>query len=261
MGTLNSGAKLCVCHCSKRYGDQQILQDVSFTVQDGEFLSILGPSGCGKTTLLRILTGLVRPDEGTVLKDGQDITHLPPDRRKIGIVFQNYALFENMTVLKNVAYALRFHDAFRGKEQSMAREILERVGMGDSLEKYPGQLSGGQQQRTAIARTLVMNPDIILFDEPMAALDAENRLALRDELKKLQREFASTILYVTHDQEEAFALSDRIMVLEQGRIHQLDTPENLLRHPADSYVERFVGHNLLRRLGDLQRFAGMAGKL
>ena len=108
MGTLNSGAKLCVCHCSKRYGDQQILQDVSFTVQDGEFLSILGPSGCGKTTLLRILTGLVRPDEGTVLKDGQDITHLPPDRRKIGIVFQNYALFENMTVLKNVAYALRF---------------------------------------------------------------------------------------------------------------------------------------------------------
>ena len=138
MGTLNSGAKLCVCHCSKRYGDQQILQDVSFTVQDGEFLSILGPSGCGKTTLLRILTGLVRPDEGTVLKDGQDITHLPPDRRKIGIVFQNYALFENMTVLKNVAYALRFHDAFRGKEQSMAKEILERVGMGDSLEKYPG---------------------------------------------------------------------------------------------------------------------------
>ena len=261
MGTLNSGAKLCVCHCSKRYGDQQILQDVSFTVQDGEFLSILGPSGCGKTTLLRILTGLVRPDEGTVLKDGQDITHLPPDRRKIGIVFQNYALFENMTVLKNVAYAVRFHDAFRGKEQSMAREILERVGMGDSLEKYPGQLSGGQQQRTAIARTLVMNPDIILFDEPMAELDAENRLALRDELKKLQREFASTILYVTHDQEEAFALSDRIMVLEQGRIHQLDTPENLLRHPADSYVERFVGQNLLRRLGDLQRFAGMAGKL
>lgn len=143
----------------------------------------------------------------------------------------------------------------------MAKEILERVGMGDSLEKYPGQLSGGQQQRTAIARTLVMNPDIILFDEPMAALDAENRLALRDELKKLQREFASTILYVTHDQEEAFALSDRIMVLEQGRIHQLDTPENLLRHPADSYVERFVGQNLLRRLGDLQRFAGMAGKL
>ena len=258
MGTLSSDAKLRVSGCSKRYGAQQVLRDISFSVQDGEFLSILGPSGCGKTTLLRILTGLTAPDTGTICKDGRDITNLPPDQRKIGIVFQNYALFENMTVLKNVAYALRFQPAFRGRERAMAAEILERVGMGDSLEKYPAQLSGGQQQRTAIARTLVMNPDIVLFDEPMAALDAENRLALRDEIKKLQREFASTILYVTHDQEEAFALSDRIMVLEQGRIHQLDTPEALLRHPADGYVERFVGQNLLRRMRDLQRFAGMA---
>ena len=214
MGALNPDSKLCVLHCSKAYSGQPILQDISFTVRDGEFLSILGPSGCGKTTLLRILTGLVSPDSGTILKDGQDITHLPPDQRKIGIVFQNYALFENMTVLKNVAYALRFHAAFRGKEAAMAKDILERVGMGDALDRYPAQLSGGQQQRTAIARTLVMKPDVILFDEPMAALDAENRLTLRDEIKKLQHSFDSTILYVTHDQEEAFALSDRIMVLE-----------------------------------------------
>lgn len=258
MGALNPDSKLCVLHCSKAYSGQPILQDISFTVRDGEFLSILGPSDCGKTTLLRILTGLVSPDSGTILKDGQDITHLPPDQRKIGIVFQNYALFENMTVLKNVAYALRFHTAFRGKEAAMAKDILERVGMGDALDKYPAQLSGGQQQRTAIARTLVMKPDVILFDEPMAALDAENRLTLRDEIKKLQHSFDSTILYVTHDQEEAFALSDRIMVLEQGRIHQLDTPENLLHHPADSYVEQFVGQNLLRRLRDLQQYTNMA---
>ena len=244
MGALNPDSKLCVLHCSKAYSGQPILQDISFAVRDGEFLSILGPSGCGKTTLLRILTGLVSPDSGTILKDGQDITHLPPDQRKIGIVFQNYALFENMTVLKNVAYALHFHAAFRGKEAAMAKD--------------PAQLSGGQQQRTAIARTLVMKPDVILFDEPMAALDAENRLTLRDEIKKLQHSFDSTILYVTHDQEEAFALSDRIMVLEQGRIHQLDTPENLLHHPADSYVEQFVGQNLLRRLRDLQQYTNMA---
>ena len=258
MGALNPDSKLCVLHCSKAYSGQPILQDISFTVRDGEFLSILGPSGCGKTTLLRILTGLVSPDSGTILKDGQDITHLPPDQRKIGIVFQNYALFENMTVLKNAAYALRFHAAFHGKEAAMAKDILERVGMGDALDKYPAQLSGGQQQRTAIARTLVMKPDVILFDEPMAALDAENRLTLRDEIKKLQHSFDSTILYVTHDQEEAFALSERIMVLEQGRIHQLDTPENLLHHPADSYVEQFVWQNLLRRLRDLQQYTNMA---
>ena len=152
MGALNPDSKLCVLHCSKAYSGQPILQDISFTVRDGEFLSILGPSGCGKTTLLRILTGLVSPDSGTILKDGQDITHLPPDQRKIGIVFQNYALFENMTVLKNVAYALRFHAAFRGKEAAMAKDILERVGMGDALDKYPAQLSGGQQQRPSSPR-------------------------------------------------------------------------------------------------------------
>lgn len=260
MGTLSKGAKLSVEGCSKSYGGRMVLDNISFTVRDGEFLSILGPSGCGKTTLLRLLTGLVSPDGGRICKDGADITRLPPDRRNIGIVFQNYALFENMTVLKNVSYPLRFHRAFRGREDSAARDILERVGMGDQLDKYPAQLSGGQQQRTAIARTLALSPDVILFDEPMAALDAENRLALRDEIKRLQREFAATILYVTHDQEEAFALSDRIMVLSQGRICQLDTPEELLRHPADGYVASFVGRNLGRRLEDLQKFAGLAGK-
>ena len=234
------------------------VKDVTFQVHAGEIVCLAGIEGNGQTELVYGLTGLEKLSGGKITLDGQDITHLPPDQRKIGIVFQNYALFENMTVLKNVAYALRFHAAFRGKEAAMAKDILERVGMGDALDKYPAQLSGGQQQRTAIARTLVMKPDVILFDEPMAALDAENRLTLRDEIKKLQHSFDSTILYVTHDQEEAFALSDRIMVLEQGRIHQLDTPENLLHHPADSYVEQFVGQNLLRRLRDLQQYTNMA---
>ena len=242
---------------------EMVLSDVNLCVAPGEFVYLLGRVGSGKSTLLKTLYAEVQLLTGEGRVAGFDLRRLkrrdiPYLRRRIGIVFQNYALFENMTVLKNVAYALRFHAAFRGKEAAMAKDILERVGMGDALDKYPAQLSGGQQQRTAIARTLVMKPDVILFDEPMAALDAENRLTLRDEIKKLQHSFDSTILYVTHDQEEAFALSDRIMVLEQGRIHQLDAPENLLHHPADSYVEQFVGQNLLRRLRDLQQYTNMA---
>lgn len=246
--------KLRVNDCSKHYGSHTALDRVTFDARDGEFLSILGPSGCGKTTLLRVLTGLTHPDTGKVYKDGQEITALQPHRRGIGVVFQNYALFENMTVLKNVSYALRFHPQFRGSEDAAARTMLEAVGMSDALSQYPAQLSGGQQQRVAIARTLVLQPDVILFDEPMAALDAENRIVLRDEIKKLQKLFSTTILYVTHDQQEAFSLSDRIMVMESGRIRQIDTPENLLAHPVDDFVRRFVGDNLKHHLDDLQRY-------
>ena len=248
--------KLCILGCSKSYGAKKVLDNVSFTVRDGEFLSILGPSGCGKTTLLRILTGLTKPDSGTITKNAQDITALSPDKRGIGVVFQNYALFENMTVLKNVSYPLRFHKEFKGKEKQAAMEMLSAVGMGDCLSMYPSQLSGGQQQRVAIARALVLRPDVILFDEPMAALDAENRIILRDEIKKLQRDFAATVIYVTHDQEEAFSLSDRIMVMDGGTIRQTGTPEELLSAPADEFVRRFVGSNIRRHMDDLRRYAG-----
>ena len=243
----------------KIYEEEKGLKNLDLEIEEGSFVTLLGPSGCGKTTTLNLLGGFIQPDSGHILLEGEDITGLPPERRPVSTVFQSYALFPHLNVLDNVCYGLRFFRGMKKKEAApIAMEELKTVGLSGYETARIGELSGGQQQRTAIARTLVMKPDVILFDEPMAALDAENRLTLRDEIKKLQHSFDSTILYVTHDQEEAFALSDRIMVLEQGRIHQLDTPENLLHHPADSYVEQFVGQNLLRRLRDLQQYTNMA---
>lgn len=250
---------LKIRNCCKSYGKEQVLGPVSFDVKQGEFLAILGPSGCGKTTLLRILTGLIAPDSGTIEKEGLDITGLSPEKRGIGIVFQNFALFENMTALKNISYALQ-HGASMSAQaaREKALQMLELVDLSDCADKYPRELSGGQQQRVAIARTLAASPGIILFDEPMASLDAENRILLRDEIKRLQKQLGATIIYVTHDQQEALLMADRVMVMEKGRIHQLDTPENLLKSPADDYVRRFVGDNFLRNLRDLNRFAGYA---
>ena len=202
----------------KHFDADDVLREVSFSVVPGEFLSILGPSGCGKTTLLRILIGLLRPDSGRILLDGVDITNAAPDKRKMGIVFQNYALFENMNVLQNVEYALRLHPETKAAARETALHMLKQVGLMEAARKYPGELSGGQQQRVAIARTLALSPAIILFDEPMSALDAATRLTLQDELKRIQRESGTTMIYITHDQEEAFALSDRIMVMCEGRL-------------------------------------------
>ena len=218
MGALNPDSKLCVLHCSKAYSGQPILQDISFTVRDGEVLSILGPSGCGKTTLLRILTGLVSPDSGTILKDGQDITHLPPDQRKIGIVFQNYALFENMTVLKNVAYALRFHAAFCGKEAAMAKDILERVGMGDALDKYPAQLSGGQQQRVAIARALATNPKVLLCDEATSALDPKTTRQILELIGDINKKLGITVVIITHQMSVVKEVCNHVAILDDGEV-------------------------------------------
>lgn len=245
--------KLQVTDLEMDLGGKKVLQKVSFGVKTGEFLSVLGPSGCGKTTLLRILMGLQTPTAGRICKDGMDITHLPPAARGMGIVFQNYALFEPMTVLGNVEYALRIRkenkgSAGRSRVRKQAEEMLAQVGLLAHAGKYPHQLSGGQQQRVAIARTMVLQPDIILFDEPMSALDAETRLTLREELLRLRRAFGTTMLYITHDQEEAFSMSDRIMVMQEGRVVQLDTPGNILRHPADDYVKTFVLQNLERKL-------------
>ncbi len=252
--------KIHVEKLSKSFGQVEVFRDLSFSVKEGEFLSILGPSGCGKTTILRILIGLESADSGRIIKDGVDITGIPAAQRHMGIVFQNYALFENMTVLKNVTYALINGAAVKGmynKEEAVkkAREMLDVVGLSEHIDKKPRQLSGGQQQRVAIARTLALNPDVILFDEPMSALDVDTRLGLRSELKELQKKFGTTMIYITHDQEEAFAMSDRIMVMEAGKIHQLDTPQKLIDEPADDYVKNFVIKNINTKINSLIQFA------
>lgn len=238
----------------KVFDEKTALDNVSFDVVRGEFLSILGPSGCGKTTILRILIGLLEPTAGTVELEGEDVTSSPPDRRSMGIVFQNYALFENMTVLQNVEYALKIKKATKAVARQSALEMLERMGLSEYAARRPGELSGGQQQRVAIARTLVLKPKIILFDEPMSALDVATRLALRQELKNLQREFGITMIYITHDQEEAFAMSERIMVMDNARLVQLGTPEEILRHPADDYVRHFVVDNLQIKINSLVKY-------
>lgn len=238
----------------KSFGTNDVLKAIDFEVKDGEFLSVLGPSGCGKTTLLRLLIGLEMPDSGVILKDGRDITAMPPSGRGMGLVFQNYALFENMTVLQNVAYALKRRAQTRQDAEKRAMEMLHLVGLYDQKDKKPRVLSGGQQQRVAIARTLVLEPDIILFDEPMSALDVDTRLMLRQELKQLQAQVHSTMIYITHDQEEAFALSDRIMVMHAGAIAQLDTPMNIIDAPANDYVEKFVIKNIRIKIDSLSRF-------
>lgn len=250
--------KLSVKNLNKSFDGKQILKDLSFDLMEGEFLSILGPSGCGKTTLLRILIGLDYADSGRILKGGKDISGLSSYDRGMGIVFQNYALFPNMTVLKNVQYALTLRKETRKDAEAIALRTLEQVGLLDQMHKRPSQLSGGQQQRVAIARTLATNPDIILLDEPISALDVANREIMKAELKQLQKKFNVTMLFITHDQEEAFFLSDRVMVMHEGDIQQLDTPLNIYQHPANAYVKEFVVDQLDKKYQDLLRYTGRA---
>ncbi len=251
--------KLTVKDLEMVFDKKRTLNKISFNVYDGEFLSILGPSGCGKTTILRILIGLLKPTAGTVTKDEIDITHAVPCERGMGIVFQNFALFENMTVIQNIEYALKIQKANKSKEkQKEIREkalaIIDNMNLSEHINKHPRELSGGQQQRVAIARTLILNPDIILFDEPMSALDVATRLTLRAELKRIQKEFGTTMIYITHDQEEAFAMSDRIMIMKEASIEQLDTPENIINAPANDYVKSFVIDNLQTKIDSLSKF-------
>lgn len=251
--------KIKVTDLEMIYESGLALNKVNFEIYDGEFLSILGPSGCGKTTILRILIGLLKPTGGKIEFNGKDITNNAPSERKMGIVFQNYALFENMTVLGNVEYALRCQKGNNTKEKrqeirEIATKMIEKMGLSKEIDKKPIELSGGQQQRVAIARTLVKKPDVILFDEPMAALDVETRLSLREEIKKIQKELNTTIIYITHDQEEAFAMSDRIMVMKNANIVQIDTPENIVENPADDYVKDFVIRNLQIKIDSLKKY-------
>lgn len=246
-------ANLIVKNICKRFDKKGILNDISFDVKTGEFLSILGPSGCGKTTLLKILIGIEKNDSGNIFVDDVDVTNLKPSERKMGIVFQNYALFPNMTVLENISYVLKNKYKDKKKSVSEAIEMLEIVNMSEYKNKYPHQLSGGQQQRVAIARTLVMNPEIILFDEPMSALDANNRIILRKEIKNIQKKFKTTMIYITHDQEEAFSMSDRVLVMNNGKIEQIDTPNKIFNNPANEYVEKFVKEHLIEKVSSIEK--------
>lgn len=259
---MNAVSKIEVKDLYMNFDGKTTLNHVNFEVREGEFLSILGPSGCGKTTILRILIGLLAPTGGTVIKDGIDITKNAPSDRGMGIVFQNYALFENMTVLGNVEYAMKIRKENKTKEAKKAvREralaLLEQLGLSEHIHKKAYELSGGQQQRVAIARTLITNPDIILFDEPMSALDVATRLSLREEIKAIQKKYGTTMIYITHDQEEAFAMSDRIMVMKEANIVQLDTPEAIVRNPADDYVKDFVLRNVKLKIDSLVKYINL----
>ncbi len=260
-----NNCKLSIQHIQKQYTNAGVefaaLDDLSVDVAAGEFLSVLGPSGCGKTTLLRIIAGLLPPDGGRILLDGRDITNAPPSERSLGIVFQNYALFENMTVFDNVAYAAylkakRERSATKDEVKARATALLGEMGIADLAKKYPGALSGGQMQRVAIARTLILNPAIMLFDEPMSALDIATRIQLRAVIKDIQKKFGTTMIYITHDQEEAFAMSDRIMVMEKARISQIDTPKAIVAAPANDYVRSFVVDNLRAKIESVSAVLG-----
>lgn len=248
--------KISVQNICKAFDGRAVLDHISFDIREGEFLSVLGASGCGKTTLLRILIGLEKADSGQILKEGKDISNLDSYERGMGIVFQNYALFPNMTVLQNVEYALTLRKETKKQSREIALKTLEQVGLSDQIGKRPNQLSGGQQQRVAIARTLATNPDVILLDEPISALDAANREIMKAELKAIQKKFNATMLFITHDQEEAFFLSDRIMVMNEGHIEQLDTPENIYKHPANQFVCDFVTDQIEKKYANLLRYTG-----
>lgn len=250
--------KLEIKNLSKQFDTKEAVKDVSFVVNEGEFLSILGPSGCGKTTLLRMLIGLVKPSSGTILKDGEDITNMVPADRKMGFVFQNYALFENMTVLQNVEYALKIKKETKDTAREVALDLIKKMGLNEHQDKKPSTLSGGQQQRVAIARTLALKPDIILFDEPMSALDVATRLSLRKELKDIQREYNTTMIYITHDQEEAFALSDKILIMDTAVAVQIGTPEEIIKNPKNEYVKSFVIGNLKTKIDSLSKYIDLA---
>ena len=228
-------------HLRKDFGAFTALADIELGIQRGEFVCFLGPSGCGKTTLLRIIAGLEVQTAGEVWQAGRDISRLPPAQRDYGIVFQSYALFPNLSVADNVAYGLVNRKTPRAQAQQKVAELLKLVGLPGSERKYPSQLSGGQQQRIALARALATSPGLLLLDEPLSALDALERVRLRQEIRALQQKVGVTTIMVTHDQEEALAVADRIVVMNAGRIEQVGTPMEIYREPATPFVADFVG--------------------
>ena len=223
------------------YGEVRALDGLTLHIEPGELVALLGPSGCGKTTALRILAGLDRATAGSVSVGGHDITRVPANKRDMGMVFQAYSLFPHMTVVDNVAFGLKLRGQDRAARMRVARDRLELVGLGEQADRYASQLSGGQQQRVALARALAIEPSVLLLDEPLSALDAKVRVQLRDEIRRVQLEVGTTTLFVTHDQEEALAIADRVGVMNAGRLEQLAPPAELYSAPATRFVGEFVG--------------------
>ena len=234
-------AFLEISHLQKFYGTNHVVKDFSIDVEKGEFISFLGPSGCGKTTTLRMVAGFEIPTEGIIKIDGTDVVTQRPNQRNIGMVFQAYALFPNMTVAQNVGFGLKIAKMPSDKIKARVAEMLELVGLKDFGARYPFQLSGGQQQRVALARALAASPQVLLLDEPLSALDAKIRVSLRDEIRNIQRELGITTIYVTHDQEEALSMSDRIVVMHDGVAEQIGEPFEIYNHPSTRFVAEFVG--------------------
>src|ERR1051326_2135479 len=226
---------------SKYFGRNLAVDHVNLAVEHGEFLTLLGPSGCGKTTILRMVAGFEVPTEGYILLDGEDITQRAASKRPMGMVFQSYALFPHMTAEQNIAFGMNIKHVPRETIRKHCAELLELVGLGDKGRSYPHQLSGGQQQRVALARALAVEPKVLLLDEPLSALDAKVRISLRNEIRRIQQQLKMTAIYVTHDQEEALAISDRIAVMAKGRIEQLDQPEEIYSNPHTVFAATFVG--------------------
>jgi putative spermidine/putrescine transport system ATP-binding protein len=232
---------LTIEHLEKSFGPNKVVKDFNLNVEKGEFVSLLGPSGCGKTTVLRMVAGFEQPSSGRIGIDGQDVVRLRPNQRSIGMVFQAYALFPNLTVAQNVGFGLKVKGTPRNVIDARVAEMLSLIGLADLGSRYPFQLSGGQQQRVALARALAPSPQVLLLDEPLSALDAKIRLSLRNEIRAIQRKLGITTIFVTHDQEEALSMSDRVVVMHQGIADQVGTPFDIYNKPATRFVAGFVG--------------------
>lgn len=225
----------------KQFGDNVVVDNFNLDIQKGEFVSFLGPSGCGKTTTLRMVAGFENPSNGTISLAGSDITNKAPNQRNMGMIFQSYALFPNMTVSQNIGFGLRVRKASKSDIADRVNEMLRLVNLEKHKDKYPYQLSGGQQQRVSLARALAIRPDVLLLDEPLSALDAKIRVSLRDQIREIQKRLGITAIFVTHDQEEALSISDRIVVMYDGKVEQVGTPFEIYNFPQTTFVANFVG--------------------
>ena len=234
---------LSLKNISKKYKDKEILKNISFDIKEGELVCILGPSGCGKTTLLNIIGGFVSDFSGDVLLSDENINNIPPEKREIATVFQSYGLFTHKNVIDNVSYGLKLLKIDKNMREKRARDMLEKVGLAGYEKKKIKELSGGEQQRVAIARSMVLNPKLLLLDEPLSNLDVHLRDVMRKEIKRIQKQFGVTMIIVTHDQEDAFKLADRVIVINEGYIEQVGTPEELYKNPKNNFISSFIGEN------------------